>query len=75
MSGNLLITIGVICGAISAFAIPYGFHLKSKEEPAVMEYVEGDKINVEGDYVKGDKIDVPHHFAVFLLCKEVAQTI
>ena len=28
-----------------------------------------------GPYVKGDKIDVPHHFAVFLLCKEVAQTI
>ncbi|MHA1350062.1 MAG: DNA primase small subunit domain-containing protein [Promethearchaeota archaeon] len=28
-----------------------------------------------GPYVKGDKIDVPHHFAVFLLCKEVAKTI
>jgi len=28
-----------------------------------------------GPYGKGDKIDVPHHFAVFLLCKEVAKTI
>jgi len=28
-----------------------------------------------GPYDKGDKIDVPHHFAVFLLCKEVAKTI
>jgi len=28
-----------------------------------------------GPYVKGEKIDVPHHFAVFLLCKEVAKTI
>lgn len=28
-----------------------------------------------GPYKKGDKIEVPHHFAVFLLCKEVAKTI
>ena len=28
-----------------------------------------------GPYVKGEKIEVPHHFAVFLLCKEVAKTI
>ena len=56
MSSNLLITIGVICGAISLFALPYGFYLKSKEEPTVMGYVEGDKINVEGDYVKGNKV-------------------
>ncbi len=28
-----------------------------------------------GPYIKGDIIDVPHHFAVFLLCKEVAKTI
>ena len=28
-----------------------------------------------GPYSKGDKIEVPHHIAVFLLCKEVAKTI
>ncbi|MFW9951975.1 MAG: DNA primase small subunit domain-containing protein [Candidatus Thorarchaeota archaeon] len=28
-----------------------------------------------GPYKKGEKIDVPHHFAVFLLCKEVAKTL
>jgi hypothetical protein len=28
-----------------------------------------------GPYEKGDKIEVPHHIAVYLLCKEVAKTI
>jgi len=28
-----------------------------------------------GPYVKSEVIEVPHHFAVFLLCKEVAKTI
>jgi DNA primase small subunit len=28
-----------------------------------------------GPYVQGEKIEVPHHVAVFLLCKEVAKTI
>jgi len=28
-----------------------------------------------GPYSKGEKIEVPHHIAVFLLCKEVAKTI
>jgi DNA primase small subunit len=28
-----------------------------------------------GPYLKGDKIELPHHIAVFLLCKEVAKTI
>jgi DNA primase small subunit len=28
-----------------------------------------------GPYNKGDKIEVPHHIAVFLLCKEVVKTI
>ncbi len=28
-----------------------------------------------GPYKKGEKIDVPHHIAVFLLCKEVAKII
>jgi DNA primase small subunit len=28
-----------------------------------------------GPYAKGEKIEVPHHVAVFLLCKEVAKTI
>jgi DNA primase small subunit len=28
-----------------------------------------------GPYTQGEKIEVPHYFAVFLLCKEVAKTI
>jgi DNA primase small subunit len=28
-----------------------------------------------GPYKQGDKIEVPHHIAIFLLCKEVAKTI
>ena len=28
-----------------------------------------------GPYIKGEIIEVPHHYAVFLLCKEVAKTI
>jgi DNA primase small subunit len=28
-----------------------------------------------GPYVQGERIEVPHHIAVFLLCKEVAKTI
>ncbi|MFX1467835.1 MAG: DNA primase small subunit domain-containing protein [Promethearchaeota archaeon] len=28
-----------------------------------------------GPYKKGEKIEVPHHFAIFLLCKEVAKII
>jgi len=28
-----------------------------------------------GPFVQGEKIEVPHHIAVFLLCKEVAKTI
>jgi DNA primase small subunit len=28
-----------------------------------------------GPYIQGEKIEVPHHIAVFLLCKEVAKTI
>jgi len=31
LSGNIWIAVGVICIAISAFAIPWGFYLKSKE--------------------------------------------
>lgn len=32
MSGETWILIGVICGAIALFAVPYGFHLKSIEQ-------------------------------------------
>jgi len=28
-----------------------------------------------GPYTQGEKIEVPHYFAIFLLCKEVAKTI
>ena len=33
------------------------------------------KGETHGPYMKGEIIDVPHHFAVFLLCKGVAKTI
>lgn len=32
MSGNSWIIIGILAAAISAFSLPYGFHIKSKEE-------------------------------------------
>lgn len=32
MSGETWIIIGVICGAIALFAVPYGFHLKSMKQ-------------------------------------------
>ena len=32
MSGNAWIIIGVVCGAIALFAVPYGFHLKSSQQ-------------------------------------------
>ncbi|MHA2472537.1 MAG: hypothetical protein ACXAES_04815, partial [Promethearchaeota archaeon] len=28
-----------------------------------------------GPYNKGERIEVPHHLAIFLLCKEVAKTV
>ncbi|MFX1345714.1 MAG: DNA primase small subunit domain-containing protein [Promethearchaeota archaeon] len=33
------------------------------------------KGEIYGPYVMGQKVEVPHHIAVFLLCKEVAKTI
>jgi len=33
------------------------------------------KEDIYGPYVMGQKVEVPHHIAVFLLCKEVAKTI
>ncbi|RJP59049.1 MAG: hypothetical protein C4541_06895 [Candidatus Auribacter fodinae] len=55
MNGNLWIILGIICGAISLFAIPYGFHLNAKPEPN--KYKKTDEINIfNGDYVAGNKI-------------------
>jgi hypothetical protein len=63
MSGNIWIAIGVLAAAFSAFAIPWGYHLKSKErsdeQPPVVvqgDYVAGLKVTGGGDYVTGDKI-------------------
>jgi len=37
VSGNIWIAAGVVCGAFALFAIPYGFHLKSKHKPLKTE--------------------------------------
>ena len=47
MSGNVWITIGIIAGAFSMFAIPYGFHLKSKSKTATK--IEDVKVTQKGD--------------------------
>ena len=63
MSGNAWIIIGVICAAISPFAITYGFHVKKNDDRGnnitnvESDYVQRDKIDTGGgDYVAGDKI-------------------
>lgn len=60
MTGNTWIVIGVIAAAIATFAIPYGFHLKSKNQPSASTHVAGDYVGGSkisgGDYVAGDKI-------------------
>ena len=50
-SGNVWIIIGIITGAIAAFALPYGFHLKGQERKSdpVME------VKIDGDFVSGNK--------------------
>ena len=60
MTGNTWITIGIIAAAIGAFAIPYGFHLKSNERShggiqISGDYVSGPKVSGGGDYIAGDK--------------------
>ena len=61
MSGNAWIIIGIISAAISVFSIPYGFHLKGKEQSQKEiqisgDLVAGDKVTTGGDYIAGDKI-------------------
>ena len=61
MTGNAWIIIGVLAAALAAFAIPYGFHRKSKERSITGvqvdgDYVAGQKVTNGGDYVAGDKI-------------------
>lgn len=60
MTGNAWIITGIIAAAIAAFAIPYGFHLKSKQQSQASvqiagDYVAGQKVSVGGDYVAGNK--------------------
>lgn len=60
MTGNAWIITGIIAAAIAAFAIPYGFHLKSEQQsqPSVQiagDYVAGPKVADGGDYIAGDK--------------------
>lgn len=60
MTGNAWIIIGAVCAAIAVVAIPYGFHLKSKESSQSSVQIAGDsvagsKVSGGGDYVAGDK--------------------
>lgn len=60
MTGNTWIIIGVVAAAIATFALPYGFHLKSKGQPTAStqisgDYVAGPKVTGGGDYIAGDK--------------------
>ncbi|NHJ21159.1 MAG: hypothetical protein EAX91_09465 [Candidatus Lokiarchaeota archaeon] len=48
------------------------YKLEITEMEVPMTKIKGAKY---GPYVKGEKIEVPHHIAVFLLCKEVAKLI
>jgi hypothetical protein len=47
MSGNIWITIGIIAVAFSAFAIPYGFHLKGKNKAVTK--IDDLKVEQKGD--------------------------
>lgn len=61
MTGNAWIGVGVVTGAFSLFALPYGFHVKGQEsakavKPNQGDLDGGDKVDTKGgDYVKGDK--------------------
>jgi len=60
MTANAYIVIGIVAAAIAAFALPYGFHLKSKQQSQASvqiagDYVAGPKVTGGGDYVAGDK--------------------
>ncbi len=46
--------------------------LEILEEQLPVTKIKGEKF---GPYSKGEIIEVPHHIAIFLLCKEVAKTI
>ena len=50
-NGNLWIIIGIIAGAISLFAVPYGFHLKSQDKKTIAT----PEVRVRGDFVNGNK--------------------
>jgi DNA primase small subunit len=57
---------------------PIVFYSKKTQKIEIVEQeVPATKIKDEtfGPYKKGEIIDVPHHMAIFLLCKNVAKTI
>ncbi len=57
---------------------PIVFKSKNLQKIEILEpFVPSTKIagDVFGPFKKGDKIEVPHHIAVFLLCKGVAKTL
>jgi hypothetical protein len=43
MTGNTWIALGVIALAFSAIAIPYGFHLKSNQQPQIKQETAGER--------------------------------
>jgi len=57
---------------------PIVFHSDINQKIEILEdNVAATKIKGQkfGPYAKGEIIEVPHHIAVFLLCKEVAKTV
>ena len=81
MTGNAWIITGIIAAAIAAFAIPYGFHLKSKQQSQSGvqisgDYVAGPKISGGGDYVAGDKtINIGPSVTSCLTCRIIYGTL
>lgn len=66
MSGSTWILIGCLSAAFSAFAIPYGFHLKSKENPPAHAKDSSTSINSvniynSGEVIVGNKTSINQH--------------
>lgn len=57
MTGNIWIIVGLLAGAFSLFAIPYGFSLKSDDDKNGTSIETNYKIeNTVGDIISGDKV-------------------
>ena len=61
MTGNFWIATGVIFGAFTAFAIPYGFHLKSKAEAEKSITITFDRYDIEKKTELMDRIFANYH--------------